>query len=417
MEAPGYGTTLWLYVLSSCFALATLGDRIPLQRRWAGQALPIYVVAAVLTLCLWACWSRTSERTRTALMFSVAGLVLVGATVLPLAGFVITRSHTEPGSDIQSEALMVEEGAIALAHGWDPYAVSFERTPLGQWPSGTELHYPYPPGSLLFGLPRAALGSSPLTDARVPMALFTVAIVVAAFAILRPSPHAVIVVGLALFALPTGARYIVGGGTDLPSLGLMLFSLALFASDRPVGAGVAAGLAVCMKHLALPLVLCLPIAVFLRHGSRATGRMLLASLLPISIAIVPFFAWSPSTFVDDVVRFPLGLSREPTIAQSPTLGRSLAAVAPVPRPMLAAALLLAVVVTTIVASLRRQGTKPTGPAVVSNTAALLTGLLIVTATAGRWGYLIYPINLFIWARVAFESSSRRPHFRGHLIGR
>lgn len=279
---------------------------------------------------------------------------------------------------------------------------------MGRWPPGTELHYPYPPGSLLFGLPRALLGSSPLTDAPLLMTLFTVAIVVAAFAILRPSPHAVIVVGLALFALPTGARYIVGGGTDLPSLGLMFLSLALFARDRTIGAGLSVGLAVCMKHLALPLLLGLVIGEYRRSGRRAAGRLLLASLTPICIAIVPFVAWSPSAFVDDIVRFPLGLSRDPTIAQSPTLGRALAAVAPVPRPMLAAALFLAVVAIITVASLRRSRTAPRGPAAVANTTAIVTGLLVLTATAGRWGYLIYPINLLLWARFAFESSSGRP---------
>jgi hypothetical protein len=404
MEPSGYGATLWLYLLSSCFAIATLRDHIPLQRVWAAWALPIYLVAAFTTLGLRAFGSGVSGRARTVLMATIAGFVVAGATVLPLARFVMIRSRTGPGTAVQSEAIMVEEGAIALVGGRDPYAASFERTPLGQWPPGTELHYPYPPGSLLFGLPRAVFGSSPLTDARVLMTLFTLVVVAGAMAILRPPPNALIVVGLVLFALPTGARYIVGGGTDLPSLGLMLLSLSLFARDRTVAAGLAAGFAVGVKHLALPLVLCLAIAAYQGGGRRAAGRVVLASLGPLAIMIAPFVAWSPSVFVDDVVRFPLGLSHDPTIARSPTLGGTLAAVTPVPRAWITVVLFLAVVVTIGVMGLRRSGPGLHASPTVANTTALLTVLLVVTATAGRWGYLIYPINLLLWARVLARSS-------------
>jgi hypothetical protein len=395
-----HGLTLALYVASSGFALVTaLSDRIPLQRSWGSQALPVYVIAALLTCGVWAFRSRITWRTRTFLTWTIAGFVLLGATLLPLARFVVARGETTSVPTIQSEALMVEEGAIALVDGSDPYAVSFERTPIGRWPAGTELHYPYPPGSLLFGLPRALVGGSPLTDARAFMLLFDVGVVLLALAILRPSQQGTIVIVLGLFALPSAARYIVGAGTDIPAIALMLLSLGLFARGRACGAGLAAGLAVCVKHLALPLLPCLVVGVLMRHGRRAAGRMVLAMSLPM-MTIVPFLVWSPADFVDDVIRFPLGLSRDDTIARSPTVGRALAAVVPVPRSVLAAGLLLLVIVTTVALSFRRLG-RPS-PAMVANTTALVTGLLVVMATAGRWGYLIYPLNLLLWARFAFE---------------
>src|SRR5439155_11075931 len=128
--------------------------------------------------------------------------------------------------------------------------------PLVARPIATKTHFPYLPGMIAFGLPRALDGRSPVADARVWFALATLA--VAGIALLpRGSalePNDRLRAFQVLAVLPTGALLMATGGDDLPVLALMLLTLVLADEGRPAGAGVALGVAAAMKPTAWILV-------------------------------------------------------------------------------------------------------------------------------------------------------------------
>jgi hypothetical protein len=157
-----------------------------------------------------------------------------------------------------------------------------------------------------------------------------------------------------LLALPTGARYLTGGGDDIAVLALLLLAVALEHRRRPVAAGAVIGLAAAIKLTAwLPLPF-LALAARDHRGRRASGRFLAA---------------------------------------------------PVPhaKGILAAALAAIVVAVGALLLLRRPAAHPRAAA---EQASLVFTLTVLLATAGRPGYLIYPLNLLVWSRLLGPDDDR-----------
>ena len=373
-------------------AAAALSDRIPLQRDWGRMALVPYAVAAIAALALARAGSRWGLRTRLAL----AAAVLVGAAFIPMALEVWWRARDGFAGHVQSETLVTEESAVALIGGHDPYAASFASGPLGTWPPGTAEHFPYLPGMFAFGLPRAVAGDIWLTDARLWFAAVSVTALAVALWLARPPPAGGLTALLVVLALPTGARYVAGGGDDVTVLSMMLLSLVLLHRKKPAAAGLAAGLAAAIKQTAWPLLPFLILGARDREGRRASGRTLAATSAVMLPLIAPFVAWNPTAFVRDVVLFPLGLARQPTLAASPTPGSLLAEALALPKGVVAGSLLLIVLLVAGYLAFFRPPTDARGAA---ERTALVMLLAILLATAGRFGYLLYPIGLFAWGRL------------------
>ena len=380
---------------------AALSDRIPLQRDWGRMALVPYAAGGIAALALARAGTRAPPRARLAL----AATVLVGAAFLPMALEAWWRARDGFAGHVQSETLVTEGSARAVLAGNDPYAASFASGPLGSWPTGTADHVPYLPGIFVFGIPRAMVGDTPLTDARVAFAVVSLAALGLALWLARPptalGPSALLVV----LALPTGARYMAGGGDDVTVLSLMLLSLVLLHRNEPIGAGLAAGLAAAIKQTAWPLLPFLILAARDRQGRRASGRTLAAASAVMVPLIAPFVVWNPSAFIRDVVLFPLGLAPQPTLAASPTVGSLLADALSLPKGVVAGALLLIVLLVAGYLALVRPPRDARGTA---ERTALVLVLAIVLATAGRFGYLLYPIGLFAWARLVLVPDTPQP---------
>ncbi|TMK44574.1 MAG: DUF2029 domain-containing protein [Actinobacteria bacterium] len=391
-----------LYAAGAAVAgAAALSDRIPLQRDWGRMALVPYAAGAIAALALARAGTRAPPRARLAL----AAAVLVGAAFLPMALEVWWRARDGFAGHVQSETLVTEGSARAVLAGNDPYAASFASGPLGSWPTGTADHVPYLPGIFVFGIPRAMVGDTPLTDPRVAFAVVSQAALGLALWLARPptalGPSALLVV----LALPTGARYMAGGGDDVTVLSLMLLSLVLLHRKEPIGAGLAAGLAAAIKQTAWPLLPFLILAARDRKGGRASGPTLAAASAVMIPMIAPFVVWNPSAFIQDVVLFPLGLARQPTLAASPTVGSLLADALSLPKGVVAGALLLIVLLVAGYLALVRPPRDARGAA---ERTALVLVLAIVLATAGRFGYLLYPIGLFAWARLVLVPDTPQP---------
>jgi hypothetical protein len=106
------------------------------------------------------------------------------------------------------------------------------------------------------------------------------------------------------------------------------------------------------------------------------------------------FATNPAAFVLNVIKFPLGLTSVKSPAASPLLGQVLVTTFPDHKRLIIAVLTL--VGFGLVAYGLRRFTPRTPAAVVRFTAwAMLLATLLAPAT--RFGYLMYPANLFVWA--------------------
>ncbi len=394
------GSDVVLYAMGAAVAgFAALADRIPLQSEWGRIAFLPYAVGALAALGLARVGARAPARARVAL----AVVVLVGAALLPMALEVWWRARDGFAGHVQSETLVTEESARALLAGHDPYAASFASGALGSWPPGTADHVPYLPGMFAFGVLRAVAGDVPLADARLAFAVASLAALALALWLARPPPARGLTALLVVLALPTGARYMAGGGDDVTVLSLMLLSLVLLHRKEPLASGLAAGLAAAIKLTAWPLLPFLILAARDREGRRAWGRALAAASVVMVPLIGPFVVWNPSAFVQDVVLFPLGLARQPTLAASPTPGSLLADALPSPKGVVAGALLLIVLLVAAYVAFVKPPSDARGAA---ERTALVMLLAIMLATAGRFGYLLYPIGLFAWARLVLVRETR-----------
>ena len=384
-----------LYGCSALFAgltAATAG--IPLQRAWGRFALWPYAFAAgVALIAARVPGDETQHRRRRTILVAV---VFAAAAVAPMAVVMSRRAGGDPGAYAQSEVIIVEEAATALREARNPYVAEYRDGPLADRPVATQVHFPYLPGMLAFGIPRALAGHAAWTDARV---WFTVvALAVASMALLRmpAAPEARLRTFQVLFALPTGALLLATGGVDIPVIAMLLGAAVLVGDDRPVAAGVVGGLALAAKQTSL---LVLPFLVLAIPRGRPRRRFVLTICAVGAAFIVPFALWDLDAFVEDAILFPLGLGRGESAAATPTLGSLVVDLFPSSRTAVTVLLVTAIVV--IAAFLLFRGRGPS----LSQACARAAGAFftaIALAPAARVGYLVYPVNLIVWA-IAFRA--------------
>ena len=142
--------------------------------------------------------------------------------------------------------------------------------------------------------------------------------------------------------------------------------------------------------LAFSSFLAAGLAVAFRSARRAA-----AALFAVGLAILlPFVLWNPGAFVEDVIRFPLGIGRQRSAAGTPTLGSLLVRVAPSGRTLITV-LLVAVVAAIALALLVMRPPRSMQGAAVRSAVVFLVAMALVPS--GRIGYVVYPIELLAWA--------------------
>ncbi len=421
-----------LYGASAVLAgLAARFDYIPLQREWGRLAVGPYAAGAVVAALLALRWRRRPARRPLRARAVLAVAVLAGAMLLPFTLEVAWRAYDGDRLHVQSEIFLIEQGSRVLLHGGDPYRAVYGYGLLRSYPPGVWEHVPYLPAVFVFGLPRALLGAGPLTDARIAIMMVSVVVALLALALSGAPGAQRLRLLMVLLVLPTGARYLTGGGDDVVVLALLLLAVVLERRGRPVAAGAVAGVAAAIKQTAWPLLPFLALAARDRvssggpaaavgaacgpsgrgtappeppSGRRATGRFLAAVAAAVVPLVAPFAVWDLHRLVDSVVLYPLGLSSQPTIARGPTIGRLLATPFPEAKGAIAALGALAVVALALWLLVRRT---PATVAAACWQAAVVFALAVLLATAGRLGYLIYPINLLVWSWCLRDRSMRR----------
>jgi len=175
---------------------------------------------------------------------------------------------------------------------------------------------------------------------------------------------------------------------------LMLLGLVALQRRRPVLAGLALGAASSLKFTAWPLVLLAVWAAYDLRMHRAVGRYLLGVVAVVGPVVLPVALRNSSAFVDNVIRFPLGLAGVSSPAASALPGHLL--VVAFPGIHKAYVVIIGVVgMVILVRYLMRR--PPRDAAEVATLTGWVMFIAILLAPATRVGYLLYPINLFVWA--------------------
>ncbi|MFJ8581508.1 glycosyltransferase 87 family protein [Micromonospora sp. NPDC093277] len=421
--AGGLALDLGLYAFAAAFAglTAATSTLIP-HRAWGTFATAGYVLAALAVAGQFLA-RRRHAGTRFAGLgarWAVTGFAWATTTLLPLVAQSVQRAAGRTDR-AQEEVVVVEHAGSRLAEHGTPY---LGHDAIAALPPAEQLlgYTPYQPGMALFGLPRAATDAW-WTDARIWFALVTAAVLAAAVATLRtaatpvgptpvgPTPVAAgrgpaVLRGVqAATVLPVCALTLATGGDDLPVLTLCLLALALAAADRPGRAGLAVGAAGALKLFAWPVAIVL---VCWAATRRAGLRAALGALgLPL-LALLPALLVDRDALVENVLRFPLGHGLVTSPAQSPFPGHLIATALPAGR-VVAAALLVATGVAIAVRLLRRPPRTAVATALICGY-GLLAAILLMPST--RFGYLLYPIALLVWApALAGPPALRQPDFQ------
>jgi hypothetical protein len=385
-----------LYLLSAVFAgITAVTSTLAPHRAWGSVAVIGYSAATALVLLAWA--SRRLSVTQVAWLWQAlgrAGLAVgafVATTLIPIAQQSMERAGGRTDR-AQDEVLVIEHGAQRLLDTGSPY---LSRAAIAALPEGERLlaYLPYQPGMAVFGVPRAAAGDTAWTDARVWFALGTIAALAGALAVLwraGVSGDALVRALQVATVLPVCALTLATGGDDLPVLALCLLGFALAATGRFAGAGLAIGAAAALKLFAWP------VAVVLGAHALTRGRLgpyaAAAVGIPLVTAIPPLLVNS-GAMAENVLAFPFGRGLVSTPAASPLPGHLIAT--SVPGGRIVVYVLILVVAVGIAVALVRRPPRTVADAAIISGVSLLAAMLLLPAT--RFGYLLYPVALLVWA--------------------
>lgn len=399
-----------IYLASSAFAFLTSAFATDSDyRTWGWIATMGYLAAAILAELIQLRASRSDARGATgdhrslSVRVGLVVFVIVSAVLLPLAIEMAWRAQGTPGSHGQAEVVVIERAGDRVAAGTSPYLP--QPTEIGGSATSYNRHldagsyFPYLPGMAAFGLLNPLAIPVAFTDARFVIVLFTLAVTALALRLSRASPNRRVRVAQFVLALPVGALPLSTGGDDLPVIALLLLGLVLAARRSPVAAGAIFGLAATLKFTAWPILLLMALAARDDRGRHVPLRYFSAAMAVLLPVTVLGFIPSPRAFITSVIRFPLGLTTLRSPAASPLLGQILTTILPAERrPITIALLIVGFLIVAIVVKVK----VPKTTAEVAGFAAFALLVATVLAPATRFGYLIYPIDLAVFAYLVVD---------------
>ncbi|HEX7900882.1 MAG TPA: glycosyltransferase 87 family protein [Planctomycetota bacterium] len=266
---------------------------------WLIRALAVSLAAVALFVPRLQSW---------ALVAAVVGLVLA-----PAAFQMWARSHEKDSTKFcHDSVIQFEEAARMLRQGRNPYAENFRGTPLDGWrgffgdANPAVHHFVYPPLLLLVSTPFEAAGrAAGFYDQRILILLLFGGFVALLLRDLQGHPHAVGLVSI-IALNPFLAPYVVEGRNDVGMLLGVAAAGAAYARGRTSWGDLWVGVAIAAKTLLLPI---LPFLLWARR--KELGPAAARSIGPLALTCLPFFAWGPGAFVEDVFLAPAGLGSHP----------------------------------------------------------------------------------------------------------
>lgn len=366
------------YLVSAVFAGGTaIFSEFYGYRIWGALAVVAYLAGLVQALVM---LSGRRLGSRFIPVWLTAGIGMV----LPLAVLLVRRLQGVPWSE-QPEVWVIENSATRLLHTGSPY---LDLATLGR-PPIVDDYTPYGVAMSVFGIPHALFGLSALTDARVAFGVVAALIVVVALRVLG-WPKVPVRAAQLILACPLTTLTFAVAGDDLVIVALILLALALLHRRRPVWCGGVIAVAVSIKLTASPALIVLAVAVLGMFGLRSLLRFCGAVLGVGFVVTVPVMLIDPRNFVEQVVRFPLGIGIAHSPAQSPLPGVLIGRLGSAGHDVAIALMLAAALAIGIWLVLRL-------PKLASDAAlrsAIGLGLAIMLSPATRYGYLVYPLALF-----------------------
>jgi hypothetical protein len=331
------------------------------------------------------------------LRIGLAVLVFAGATAVPL-GLEILWHHQQP------EVGVIERGGQALVKGKDPYhSVTDSKGHVKYHEPNVPTVYafdPYLPIMDAFGIPSDRGKATALTDARIFFSLATLGVTALALALCRADPRHKMRALQVLAILPTAALPLATGGDDMPVVAFLLLAMVLAQRRQPFASGLVLGIVSAMKFTAWPLAGLALFAARDKNGQRRPGFMTFGALLVMVPVVVPYIVRGPWAFFDNVILFPLGLSGVTSPAASPLPGHLIVSAF----PWLHRALPVSVgFIGGGVLALYLWKRTPASVADVCRLGGIVMAVATLVAPATRIGYLLYPINFFVWAYLFAEA--------------
>jgi len=409
-----------LYAASALFAIGTAQlSTITLYQQWGRLAVGPYAAGAIFSALSARRARRRHARAEAAVPSSKGAVrpgartwhwttpraltflvVLLGATLVPLSLEVLWRADTGGTAHVQPEVAVVEHAGKLYGHGRDPYqkievSGGHVKAPAGE--PVYDLYNPYLPLMSVFGIASGTDAPRRLTDARVGFSVVTMLVVVAALALCRGPSGPRVLALQSMTVLPTAALPLATGGDDLPVAAFLLLGLVLLQRRRPVWSGIALGIAASMKITAWPVAALAFLVARDRSGQRGRrpSLLVLAGIAGVMIpAVLPTAASNFSAFVDNVVRFPLGLAGVSSPAGTPLIGHVVVSLFPGAHRAFTLAVAGVGSLALLFVLVRHT---PRTPAALSRLVGWVMTVAIVLAPATRIGYLLYPVDFFVWA--------------------
>ena len=357
---------------------------------WAVWALGGYAIAAMLLLA--------TDRWLLPLTVAVGG-----ALVAPLL-WLMTRAAAT------AEVVVIGRAADHVLKYGTPYLPPGQLT---NWKS----YNPYLPLMDIFGLPRAVGVHGVLGDTRIWVTVTTIALIAAAFTV--ASPHRLRdcrrcrsrIIGATALAVasPVIAFPRALGVTDPPVIALTCLALAWTGRGKVVRAGLVLAVACAMKTTAWAVVPVLGIMAWVRYAPRAAasfGTTAIAATATLSLLAAPE-AMATSDDVtavkQNLIYFPLGLTKHKTPAASPLPGHIIAGLGTAGHDTAVALMVLAAVAFAAWILLR----PPRDARAVAWRLAVGYAVMFLLDPSTRFGYFAYPLALLGWLALTKPDSPER----------
>ena len=416
--APELGDAL-LYLAGGLFALVTIfTSSNVLYEVWGRMALLPYLFGALASaVSAWLVYRARRHRADGSVSplvrrrawvarIVVAACVFAGSLAVPLGFEILWRFDHAAGSHLQPEVVTVEIGGQDIVHGRDPYlpVVRLRHAVKYHAPGQPDFagFLPYLPLMALAGIPSEIWPNNGLSDARIFFCVTTLVVAAAALALCRAEARRKIRALQVLVILPLASLPLATGGDDIPVVAFLLLAMVLAQRRQPFASGIVFGIASAMKFTAWPLAVLALFAAHDRQGRRRPLSMLAGMVVVVVPAIFPFVLRGPIALVDDVLLFPLGLSALPSTAASALPGHVLVSEFPSLSRVLPFS--VGIVLAAVLARHLYRHT-PRTAAQVCTISGVVMAVLILLAPNPRVGYLLYPINFFVWSYLLSEPES------------
>lgn len=386
-----------LYACSGLFALILFfGAKEHAQSLWGLISSGPYLLGAGVAAALSRRGAKHADRGRVLLALAVG----LGVVLAPLIVETALRAHHGTGQCVQPEVRVIERSGSILLRLHDPYRSFIQNGHVVNEVSGVpayESFFPYLPLMGIFGIPSAYVHHhGGFLDARWTMTLFSVLVLALALRLLRSTIESKLRVAQVLLILPTGALFAVTGGDDIPVLAALFLGAVLLQRRNNEFAGFVLGLVAAMKLTAWPLALGAPLVA--RKKSGKTARFILGAWISVTLTVIvtPFLLRAPHAFIVNVLEFPLGLAGITSPAASALPGHILTTIYK-PLGHLLGPLTFAVGGFFAVRWGHRH--HPIRLEQLLRLFAVAVTVMMLASSATRIGYVIYPINLWLWARI------------------